>query len=525
VRIDADGYLPFESPSLNRSQVERYTAKLTSGAPLTGVILQPDGKPAAGADVALREWFMLMVENGQFRRAINDVQTHATKADKEGHFQLPPREQRVRVFAVHPSGWGEWIVNGGGNSPEPLKMWKWSSVEGTVVENGKPMSGKTVRIQIYGTAYESQNRAEYSARSFFRYETSTDGRGHFAFDRVIDGPGELQVEAVREGPYQRVENGYTAMLELKPGEHRVMDFGASGRPIIGKLNIPDDLKGKVQMPRIGRLSRVRPTFVVPPGYQDLSPDEKRRLQDEFHQTPAYQDYLTNPSGYGVIVQPDGSFRANDVPAGQYLLSFTVLKDRPDENNFVGMVASVTMPVTVPEMPGGKSDQPLDVSKLELEPRNPNGTKPLELKEYKNVKVNDPAPTFSALTLDGKPVKLADLRGKFVVLDFWATWCGPCIADMPNIAKLHDKYKTDPKVAIVGISLDDKMDEPTRFTRNRSMPWPQWYGGASAPMSAYTEFGIHGIPSVWIISPDGKVLARDLHGEEAATALEKAMKGE
>ena len=75
-----------------------------------------------------------------------------------------------------------------------------------------------------------------------------------AFDRVIDGPGELQVEAAREGPYQRVENGYTAMLELKPGEHRVMDFGGSGRPLIGKLNIPDDLNEKVQMPRIGRLS-------------------------------------------------------------------------------------------------------------------------------------------------------------------------------------------------------------------------------------------------------------------------------
>jgi hypothetical protein len=68
-------------------------------------------------------------------------------------------------------------------------------------EGGKPLAGKTVRIQVYGTGPEPASRAEYSARPFFRYETTTDGRGHFAFDRVVDGPGELEVEAAREGPY------------------------------------------------------------------------------------------------------------------------------------------------------------------------------------------------------------------------------------------------------------------------------------------------------------------------------------
>ncbi|HSZ56625.1 MAG TPA: carboxypeptidase regulatory-like domain-containing protein [Tepidisphaeraceae bacterium] len=525
VRIDAEGYLPFESPSLTRTQVEQYSVKLTPGISLNGVVLQPDGKPAAGADVALREWFMLEVENGEIGMRRNTQQTHAAKADKDGRFQLPAREGRVRVFAVHPSGWGEWIVEGQGEAHEPLKMWNWSKVEGTVVEGGKPMAGKTVRIQVYGTAEDSSNRAEYSARGFFRYETTTDANGRFEFDRVIDGPGELQVEVGREGPLQRVENGYTAMLELKPGEHRVMNFGGSGRPVVGKLSIPDDLKGKVEMPHLGRMSRVQPTFVAPANYQDMTKEEKRELQDGFHRTPAYQDYLDKPTGYGVVVQPDGMFRANDVPAGQYLLSFSVLADRPDANNFIGMLASVTMPVTVPEMPGGRSDEPLDVNKLELEPRNPNGPKPLELKAYRNVKVGDNAPDFSALTLDGKPAKLADLRGKFVVADFWATWCGPCIADMPNTQKLHEKYKNDPKVVVLGISLDDRIDEPARFAKNRSLPWLQWYGGASGPQSAYTEFGIHGIPSVWIISPDGKVLARDLSGEAVAPALEKALKEE
>jgi len=84
------------------------------------------------------------------------------------------------------------------------------------------------------------------------------------------------------------------------------------------------------------------------------------------------------------------------------------------------------------------------------PASPNAsrTNPLELKEYKNVQQGDPAPAFAALTLEGKLVKLADLRGKFVVLDFWTTWCPSCIAELTNIAKLHEKYKHDPRVVVV-----------------------------------------------------------------------------
>jgi thiol-disulfide isomerase/thioredoxin len=450
------------------------------------VILQPDGKPASGADVGLQGVYTPHVTNGQFMSGALD----ATKADDQGHFQLPPpREGPARVFAVHSSGWGEWLVPGDGTTSPVLKMRKWATIEGTVVEGGKPLAGKIVRIEVYFTETEP-------IRASFRYQTKSDKSGHFAFDRVVDGPAELQVEMAREAPNYDVINAYTARLELQPGQSRIINFGGTGKPVIGKLSISDNLRGKIQMPRYGTLSRVRPTFVAPPGYEQMSKEQKQKLVDEFLHTPAYQDYVTLPTGYGVRVQPNGSFRANDITGGQYLLAFRVYADQANAHGAHPLLASMTIPVTVPEMPE-KSNEPLDVSEILPKLRSPTGISPLELEEFKDVKVSDNAPAFRALTLDGKPVKLADLRGKFVVLDFWATWCPACIADMPKIAKLHETYKNDPKVAVVGISLDDEIDLPARFAKNRSLPWTQWYGGASGPQSAYNEFLIHASPSVYI----------------------------
>jgi hypothetical protein len=96
--------------------------------------------------------------------------------------------------------------------------------------------------------------------------------------------------------------------------------------------------------------------------------------------------------------------------------------------------------------------------------------------------------------------------------------------MKNLEALHSHWDKDPRLVMISISIDDRMQEPTRFLQNRKLPWLQWYGGASAPQPASQEFGIHAIPSVWIIAPDGKVIARDLYGEPVPPAIEHALAG-
>jgi len=523
VRIDADGYLPLESPPLAHGPAIQFSARLKKATPISGILLQPDGKPASGADAALREWYMIQVDDGRINTMRSSTpQIHLTRAGEDGRFELPAREGKVRVFAVHDSGWGEWVCDGQGAAAAPMTLRPWSTVEGTLAEAGKPAANRTIRLQPMLSAPMPANRSEYSARSFFRYETTTDDQGHFAFERVIDGTSELMVQQGIEGPRQRVVEGLTESLELKPGEHRVLHLGGIGRPIVGKLTIPDDLKGKVEMPRFGQLSSVRPSFIPPAGFDGMTDDQKQKLRDEFKQSPSYQAYLSKPTSYPVTVQEDGTFRAEDVPAGDYLLGFSILGSSPDASGMIPLLAAARSVITVPEIPGGRSDESLDVSKLEFEPWNTSPRKPLELKAFKDLKAGEAAPDFEALTYDGNKVKLTDLRGKWVLLDFWATWCGPCMVEMKNLERLHEKLDKDSPVVMVGISLDDRLQEPARFLQNRKLPWLQWYGGASGPQSGFESFGIHAIPSGWLIAPDGKIVARDLEGDAVPAALDKAL---
>jgi thiol-disulfide isomerase/thioredoxin len=112
--------------------------------------------------------------------------------------------------------------------------------------------------------------------------------------------------------------------------------------------------------------------------------------------------------------------------------------------------------------------------------------------------------------DGTTVDLSKLRGKVVLVDFWATWCPPCRGEVPTVVAAYQKYH-DQGFEIVGISLDQDKDALLAYTKSNAMPWPQYFDGNGWENQLSTSFDIHLIPNMWLIDKKGMlstIFARD-----------------
>lgn len=119
--------------------------------------------------------------------------------------------------------------------------------------------------------------------------------------------------------------------------------------------------------------------------------------------------------------------------------------------------------------------------------------------------------------EGNEIDLTQMKDKVVLVDFWATWCGPCVAEMPHVISTYEKYK-DAGFEVVGISLDSEKSALDAFVAENKMTWPQYFDGKGWENDIAREFGITGIPATFLIGKDGKIVASNLRGD----ALEKAV---
>jgi thiol-disulfide isomerase/thioredoxin len=126
--------------------------------------------------------------------------------------------------------------------------------------------------------------------------------------------------------------------------------------------------------------------------------------------------------------------------------------------------------------------------------------------------------LSFTAVDGTAVDLAKLRGKVVLLDFWATWCPPCRDEVPDVVAAYNKYH-DQGFEVVGVSLDQDQNALLQFTANNGMTWPQYFDGLGWGNSLAQRFGIHSIPQMWLLDRKGRVVTKDgrsdLDGQVAA----------
>lgn len=145
-----------------------------------------------------------------------------------------------------------------------------------------------------------------------------------------------------------------------------------------------------------------------------------------------------------------------------------------------------------------------------------------LDALKNTLPGKKSPSITQLDLNGEPYSLSDLKGKYVLIDFWASWCPPCREENPKLVKTYAEFK-DKDFEILGVSFDKEFDAWAKAVKDDNLTWKHISDLQGWNSSAGQSYGVKAIPQNILVDPEGKVIARNLHGEDLNTKLREILK--
>lgn len=480
LQATAPGYLPATSRTFESTEGQQtFDFALQPSKGLSGLVLLPGGEPAEGATVGLAsEERRASLKEGRWDRSQNSAELVTT--DAAGRFSFPLLEEPFLLIAVHDQGYGELTHKEFAESKQ-IKLQAWGRLEGKVVVGDKADAGREVSFQLKRPERPRMGMPVWN----YGYQTKTDDDGRFQFERVIPGPGSLsRVVVTKMDRSEQHTPCWQTPVEIKEGKTTETIIGGTGRPVLGRIVLDRQPDAAIDW-----------TTNEPVTLERWDKASAKR-------TEIYARYAGN-------IDKAGQFIIPDVPAGDYRLSVPVnLPPTPNACGAGNAIGRAELEFSVPEMPGGRSDQPLEL-----------GT--IEAKLFDTLDVGELAPEFVANNLNGEPFRLQQYRGKLILLNFWATWCKPCLAEFPLLEEIHGAYGEDDRFVMVSVSCDYELAAARHYLEQNGLPWQQVHvpgTGVGAPK----QYSVRSLPAVFLIAPDGTVLAKNLQGTEWKDAVGKAL---
>ena len=503
LKIEAKGYLPVMAPPIKLGEkYEPFVIRLTKAEPWKGMVVEPTGSPAAKAEVG---WVgpgkKAFIQDGKFdRRGFVRQAEVIVQTDENGQFELNPTREQGLIVVVHPTGYAH-VKSSDFDNGSQIQLTPWARIEGTIVSSDKDSRELLVAV----TPIMSSEDYKSQLISWQFEQISVSGR-HFVIDYVPSIP-------LHVGQIVRWEHSSPAYLKPQPGETYKVQIGGEGRTVTGKIihPIPERARetGEARMSNPRRLHAV--AYRIEPALK--MPDEiENMLQGSFlwlwrDAENVYERSKTFEKRFIPTIEDDGNFRFDNIPPGKY--EFIVNYHAPLGENVScgrGVLEAVAITKFSVDTDDTESVQLPDVK--------------MRLLTYPEV--GDPAPLFEAESFDGKTIRLEDFRGKVVLLDFWATWCRPCVDEIPKIQDIYNTFATDERFVMIGMSLDWELDKAKKFVEEKGLNWPQVCLGDMSKSIVVKQYEIGGIPSTILIGPDGKITAKNLVAEQLKLATAKAL---
>ncbi|MHC5542820.1 TlpA family protein disulfide reductase, partial [Singulisphaera rosea] len=359
-----------------------------------------------------------------------------------------------------------------------LVLQAWGSIEGEILIGKRPGAGQQVRFE---PSRDDRTNVLYLSN---HDQIKADNQGRFRFASVIPGAGRVSrmVDTDRGDGLMMSSIGWATIVEVESGKTARVTVGGKGRPVVCQVA----LEGTTENPINWRSNH--PAAIAP-------------IRGEQNDGPfVWTQYVGN-------IGADGKVQIDDVPPGRYELTIPVNAPDGPSGGIGSLIGEGRHKITVPDTPG---DTPVDLGQITVT-------------LFPTLKVGDEAPEFTVQQLAGpERIRLKDLAGKLVLLDFWATWSRPSLEEIPNLKEIHEAFGNDPRFALVGLNCDQAPDVGAKYVAKNELTWIQGFGGYIGERLTQ-NYKVSAFPAMFLVGPDGRILARNPRGPALKEAVQAALK--